>query len=533
MRSFYLKCGVFFLVFTIVLSGCKKEDSGWDSDLLSPLMKTRLDFTNFINDTLLYSDENGMLSLRFKSVFELIPLDSLLLLPDTTIVNELSLPISINIPPGFSIISENQELNYSLGDIRITEVRIDEGTCNIRVKSIVPRNLIFNYSVPKATFNGQSIVLSNQLLNAFNGDTVIFNELFNLAMYNFNLTGDQNNSFNRLRLIIDAKIANDQQAYQTVANQVFLKIENTFSGIKPYFARGYFGQRTFSNQSSTNVVEALRNIEGIIALDQVNLNLSVRNGLGVDLRFRLNEVSAINNRNNTQVALNHSIIGQNINMTRALNQPDPFSGTPFIASSSTYQLNNSNSNLKSLFENLPDQIRFNVDASVNPLGNISNGNDFLYKSSNVNLQMDLDIPLKFSASELSLTDTLDFKVDNQQNLNRLRKGNLILIADNQFPVELIPELILLNDEGAMLTRLNAANTIQAATVDNNFIASIPLRSVLKFNIPSEKLAFIKDTKRVVVKVKMNTQPGNVLLPIYNTYFIDLKLAADFTYLLQP
>ncbi|MFN4123825.1 MAG: hypothetical protein ACK4GL_11045 [Flavobacteriales bacterium] len=521
------------LFILLAFAACKKENSGWDTGLLTPLASTRIDFTKLLNDTLLQSDENGFMRIKFRSIFELIPLDSLLLLPDTTIVNALSLPVAVNIPPGFSIISQNQELNYNFDDIRITEVRVEEGLCNIRVKSIVPRNIIFNYGVPKATLNGESISLSNQFVPAFINDTVIFDQIFDLSNYHFNLTGDQNNSFNRLRLIIDARIANDQAAYQVTPNQEFLKVENTFSGIKPFFARGYFGQRTFTNQSSTNEVNALKNIEGLLALDQVNLQLTIRNGLGVDLRFRLNEVTAINTQSNQTVSLQHSLVGQNVNMTRALNQPNSQTGELFTSSNLNYELNNSNSNLKALFENLPDQIRLNVNATINPLGNVSNGNDFIYKKSNVNLQMDLDIPLKFSANELSFHDTLAFSIDNTQQLDRVQFATLILIADNRFPVELIPELTLLNEQNAMLTKLSASEIIEAAPVDNDLLVNQTKRSILKFRISEQKIGVLKDTKQIAVKVKMNTRPGDELLPIFNHYFMELKIATDFTYLLQP
>jgi len=524
---------IWVLLFFLGISSCKKNDSGWETDFIAPIAKTRLNFSNLINDTLLSANDEGFLSIRFKRNFALIPLDSLINLPDTTIAQNLSIPFPIQIPPGFSIFSQNQELVYNLGDIRITEIIVESGLCEISVKSIIPRNVIFNYSVPKASFNGQIIELTNQLLTAFAGDTVMLYRAYDLAWNYFDFTSDDGNSFNRLRLLIEAKIAPNDQAFTPVANQVLIKLENTFSAVKPYFARGYFGNRVFDNQSSVNEISELKNIEGILKLDQVNLNLTIENGVGADIRFKINELKGFNSRNNQTITLQNSLIGQNVNIGRALNQPNGTAGLPFTSVTQNFILNNSNSNITNFFENLPDELSVSIDAKVNPLGNVSNGNDFIYSQSNVNMLFDLDIPLKFSASELSFSDTLDFNFNNTDQIDRIKSAKLILIANNRFPLELSPEIYLLDENNQLLETIYSEQKINAATVNMNLETEQAQKSVVIFDIPEAKRAALNETKKIRVKLKINSKPDDTLVPFYSHYYVDLQIAADFSYFIQP
>lgn len=516
-----------------VLQSCKKNEAAWENDFLAPIASTRLNFSNLLNDSLLESDENGLLHIKFKNTFQLIPFDSLVNLPDTTLYRDLSIPFPVQIPPGLSIFSQNQELVYNLNDIKITEVIVESGFADVLVKSIIPRKIIFNYSVPKATLDGVAIQLNDQEIAAFNGDTVIGYKFFNLAWHIFNLRGDNESSYNRLRLLIDAKISPDEEAYTPVPNQTLIRIENSFKQIKPYFARGYFGNRIFSNQNVFTAVEQLSQIEGLLALDQVYLNLKIENGVGVDLRFKLNELKGFNSRINQTVNLQHSLVGAQVNLGRALNQVNPDNGLPFTATSTQYLLNPSNSNIKTFLENLPDEININIDAQVNPLGNVSSGNDFIYSKSNVNMLMDLDIPLKFGALELSLIDTLDFNLVNNTQIDRLKKAKLMLIADNFFPIELIPELLLLDSEKNLLAKINSEGKIESANVNDQLIVLQRKRSIVIFDVNQDVISKLKKTEKIVVKLKLNTKPENELVPIYHDYFIDLKLTSDFTYFMQP
>ena len=66
-------------------------------------------------------------------------------------------------------------------------------------------------------------------------------------------------------------------------------------------------------------------------------------------------------------------------------------------------MDNGNSNIDAFIENLPDGITYDLDVTANPLGDVSNGNDFLYDDSRLTADLDVDIPLNIIATDLTLT----------------------------------------------------------------------------------------------------------------------------------
>ena len=83
-----LRIGFFSALLAIfALSSCKQDlaNVGWDVDVLAPVLRTRLDMSDLVADSLLTADADGALRLRIETPLIDLPLDSILKIPDTTI----------------------------------------------------------------------------------------------------------------------------------------------------------------------------------------------------------------------------------------------------------------------------------------------------------------------------------------------------------------------------------------------------------------------------------------------------------------
>jgi hypothetical protein len=203
-----------------------------------------------------------------------------------------------------------------------------------------------------------------------------------------------------------------------------------------------------------------------------------------------------------------------------------------MPSNAYFPLTKNNSNIKDLIENIPNKMEYQLRVNMNPLGNISGSNDFIYTDKLLNGFLEMRVPLSFVASNLTLTSVLNFNISSGDNRN-LNNGILTLFADNGFPFDAGIQLYTLNDAGAITDSLvGTNNTIFQAPV--NAQLKVTGKRLTKLTIPvnREKMTLLYNTKKVKFKVRFNTSSQPQYIKIYDNYTLDIKLTGDFNYTLQ-
>jgi len=168
--------------------------------------------------------------------------------------------------------------------------------------------------------------------------------------------------------------------------------------------------------------------------------------------------------------------------------------------------------------------------ATNPMGNISSGNDFVYYNNPLKAILDMEIPLSLIASNLTLTDTVDF--DLGENTGTIESGTLSLYADNGFPFSAQVQLYLLNDNMQVTDSLLFPDMITAPALNGNYMVIRPARSVIQIPLPGEKISRLYQTKKMRVVARFNTAGAGHHVKIYEQYRLDLKLTGDFSYMIQ-
>lgn len=511
------------------LSGCKQDigNAQWDVDVLAPVIKTKLTMADLVADSLLTANSEGALRLKIETPLIDLPLDSILKIPDTTIVTPIQFNFAVNgVPPGTQFPPLGDETQYELEDIALSRVVLRTGKLRLKVKSVLGTAVDFKYRIPGARLYGNVFEKNETVPAGAPNDTAIVEFNFDLSGYDIDLRGSSGSGFNTLHTIYVLTTAVDGDSVSVAAGQEFLVVEYSFLDIIPSYGSGYFGQYTTTAEDQNSRIDVLSRItEGQMFLDSVTIGLTMTNGVGADARFLLGGLSSINTRQNVTVDLAHEIIGNTILLTRA--QDPNGNAQDVIPSEVHFELNNGNSNIKQFIENLPDELGFTFNFELNPLGNVSSGNDFFYYDRPFQALMDIDIPLRTTLVNLTLVDTLDWDLSTTGFIESVNSGSFTLVADNGFPLEGMVELILLDSTSQKLDTLVVPSTIAAPPLDMNNRVISPLQSRIMIPVPEKTTNVLPRTKKIRIQVRFNTPNQPDLIEFYDTYGIDLKLIGDF------
>lgn len=517
-----------FLLFTLLLSAsCLKEPQkpSWDIAVSAPLFRTSIGIDSFFADSLLSTDSTQLLHIVYNEALYQFSPESILEVPDTITSQTYQSPLSIILQPGQLFLNKNETKLYKFGDAKLSFITVKEGWLRFEVVNSVKESIVLTYTISSAKKNGVSFEFT-EVVPAATTTPYVLNKLINISGYTLDMRGPNGTSANSITTNIKARLNPDGVATQISPQDNFVA-NIKFDAFSLHYARGYFGSVPIDLTDSSkmdvfNIVKA-----GNFDLESLQISLDIVNGFGVDAGMTLNNIKSVNTVSGQSVPLISSWIGTPINVTRATETGN--SAAPVNAE--VYKLNFSNDNVKAMFENLPDRITFDINGQVNPMGNISGGNDFYYDGNGMSLMLNLDIPLALKANALTLVDTVTFDFAYNENGSRITGGTFHLIADNGFPFDATVQLYMLNEACVITDSLMFGNTIQAAPLNTDMKVSAPLRTIVQVPVPPDKLEKLYATKKMALKVILQTS-GNQHLKIYSHYKIDLSLTGDFDFYIQ-
>ncbi len=516
---------LFFIVCPFIFFfSCRKErkSPSWDTDILAPLVKSTLTINNIIPDSVLTHNADNSLKIVYnKTLFSF----STISIPDTTIDTVYMYPFPVYVDSCDVILPEIiQENVIKTGAAQLTTARIHAGIMRVELKNKTRKIVDVNYQIPGATKNS---VPFNQIISvpAETGSVPgTVSTDFDMSGYSLNLTGLNGGKYNTIYTKVSAKVNCNDFAKDTIFGGDYISVSNGILGLIPEYAKGYFVESDTALVGSSDLSLFNHIIGGALHLADLDLGFDITNGMGVDIQFLINNLSSINSRTGIPVALTHTIIGTPININRAVDNNGNVTSSSYSVS-----INPGNSNVKQFVENLPDKLSYNMAMEINPLGGtISGGNDFYYYKAPMNVNMDISIPLSLVANDLTMTDTVNFKLNS--NADNVNYGTLYLYASNGFPFTAAAQLYLMDEHLAIVDSLfSSADIIQAPPLDGNFICVGQQMSKLTIPVDAKKMDLLRSVRKMVVKIKFNTTNQPNYIKIYSFYKMDVSLVGDFNY----
>jgi hypothetical protein len=508
----------------LALAACtRREPTTWDSELSGPIAFGRLSLENVVADSLLQADETGLWHLIYDESLTDFELDSVIQIPDTTITKSYSLFVVGDFDPGFTLpIAPTQQITIQHPTAQLKKVRMKSGQLKYRLRSPVDGYLKCAFTIPGLTLQGvpQSIDIITQPPPP--GEDFITEGALDLSGLELDLTGESGNSFNRIAAAFSVVV--DPQASQPahISPGDAIVFEMQFDEPRISYAKGYFGTHYYDLNEQVDFSALNSMPDGVLNLEQTSMQFTIRNAVGVDAQIDFSEISNYNQFTQTSVALEHPTLFDPLNITRAHDNGGVVSAYEY-----NYDVNASNSNLDAFFENLPTQFRMQGEVTINPLGNVSDGNDFIYTDDALQAGFKMDIPLKLGMQNIHLVDTL-YLTNSTPEIPL--DGKLMLWLKNGYPVEATVSLFIL--ENGERISLATNKVIEAAMPSSMPAAPVPSETWLEIEANEELIAKLNQDNSLMIEVNLHTPGAPNAVGLYANQFIDFRLIVDGTYTLQ-
>jgi hypothetical protein len=516
-----------FLLISVV--SCKKETT-WDVDLAIPLAKSYLNISNFFGDTIFQADPNGLLHIAFSKDLINYTMDSLVNLPDTTVTLGYTLPFSQALSAGVVIYSNaasttDREIKFDVSNgVELNKAIVRSGYLKVDYSNTYNQPLDFNYIINSASLWGNLLTINQTV--AGNSS---FTKTYPLNGYNINLTGQSGNKVNTLVQTYTISTSPSGVASTLQPGQGLI-IKLSFVDIVPEYVQGYFGQQDLSFGPDSTSLGFLGNFSpSNLMLTQSAINFRIINEFGVEMSSSINSMKSIKTSPANVVTLNAGNLLQSINVNRANKTNNP--SNPVFPWLKQINVNSSNSNLNPFLQNLPNYLGYSIKATLNPLGNISAGNDFAFYGRGLIVIADVDIPLALSANYFSLVNFSKVDLTQLKELNDVNSCDIIMQTRNNYPFRAQIQGYMLNDQNQIIDSLfvPGQNIIESAITDGNNVVLNYVDSKLIASFDKTKITNLTQCKQIkfVSYLYLPNQPTPI--KINEDSYLDLVVHAYLNY----
>lgn len=425
--------------------------------------------------------------------------------------------------PRQNLANDTTSTSIAAGNAQLTSIKVKEGKIFLDANSTIEDNISLDYKIPNAKKNGNQLGFTENISAApSSGFSTTFKEV-DISGYEVDLTGKSADLgvYNSFYTILLGRIdSSGKLIHLSLQDSVFLE-----TGIRNLTASegyGYLGKDTIEG-SETSKVDIFKSLEqGNFDLDDVILSIGVENHIGAPIDLQLNSLRS--QRSTGTVALNWTTLGQSSTVPAATLASNnlPIPGRLNLT------IDKTNSNLDKLIENQPELFMGDFAAYINGSTSSPEYNQFIFTEYGVDVNLNLEVPLNFSAKNILLADTNSFSYSDLDPKNQLQHGALKVIAESNFPLESNVELIMLNGQGVQIGKLTSPDKIEAAEVDGDGNAISVVKSVTEYPLTKQSIALLKKTTHLVFQVQLDTPLPPQKIRLYQSNYIDLTLSGDLT-----
>ncbi len=507
-----------FIILLLSVTGCRKDDGFfWDSRWYGPLAYGQLTLSDLLDDSLIWTDNHAVfLSVR-RNLFTLSG-DSLVTIPDDLGRSSLRLPFELTVAPGHTLMNSQREHSIDAGDSRLTEAHIRSGKITVVAKTTYSVPVEYTFDFPGFTKNGVPLSVT-EVIPASPSGTLILERDFEINDYHLDLTGLNNQQYNQIHYTVFARTASFADT-MVITPQDSLALAVRFKDLEMKYLKGSFGQPSIRT-TGEEAIDIFDNIHsGLLELDSLNAAFHITNGVGADLSIILHHLSSINHYTHNQVPLQSSLTGTPIHISRAAE----YGGSIFPVSRT---LDMEGSNIRAFTENLPHSIGYDLQMQINPMGNISMGNDFFHIDYPLTVDLEMDLPLKVKAEDLILTREVNLNVEDMDDL--VESGTVAIEFTNHFPLEFFITVWAgpNGNMGGHKLSVDGENILSGAPVDAGGVVTAPAVSTVTLNVPAAAMQALKTHGMLLLQARLNTS-GTERVQLYDHYRLKYKIIGNIT-----
>jgi hypothetical protein len=412
-------------------------------------------------------------------------------------------------------------------DVELVSATLKGGTVTIDAFSTAADTIFFTYGIPSAKKNGQAFVTNTKVPPAVGGVSSHVSFQYDFADYDLDLMGYNNDTINTLYNTILGKIKyTGILEHFSLQDSVYVVI--SFNNIQPSYVKGFLGQDTLNIGPSSISMDVFKNVQGgTLNFETVKASLVIKNGVGIDGDIKIKNITASNSKTGASQTLTGPAIGATNAIARATDMHALQTAAPSL---DTIDLS-TGTNIAALLGVLPDKITYEAEVNYNPAGKPSSYSsymDFAYADVTLEPYLELEVPLSLIASDLILSDTVDF--NGSAHSGTIQNGDFTVLVENGFPFNADLKLYFLSSAGTVIDSMVSPNSIKAAPIAAGPRVSGSAYSKVPFHVDQTKLNNIQHAYKIVFNVKFSTEtlPGTYA-KIYSDYSIDFKLTGSVDY----
>lgn len=505
------KAVILVAVVGLSLASCKKEKTSWDSNWAAPIVHGHLTLGDLIPLDYQATNNDNYLSIVFQESVYSFSVDTLIDLPDTTIEKKLAVNVpNLTVSPGFTY-GDVYDQAYVLDQIELKEVIVSQGTVEMGLKSPWPGKTKVTINFPKI-FDGGAPFLREFLLDAgTQANPATGSATINMQGFRLDLTGVSGDLFNMISG--DISVASNETVNTfDITNQDSIEYDLTFRDMLPYYAKGYFGSYQLTDTTGLKLPFMDKVLGGMIDIDSIDLNIVIKNGFNLIAQSKITLIEGYNSKTGTTVPLSFPNLNTNINI-------NPASGGlyDYVPSEYPLSINNTNSNVTDFIENLSDSIFLGYELNINPYGNVNAGSDELFPGSTMDIFLDAEFPLAFSANDLALTDT--FNIDYTASTSYSPKDSeIILDYENGFPIGAEATFYLLDEDNSVISTISGDNQIQSGTYNSVDYSTSASTGAVIFSLTEQDLNNLDLASKIAFIVSFNTDNGQKIKVNADAFF---------------
>jgi hypothetical protein len=518
------------IIILMFLTSCIKEkfDTGkFDASLnlnpglAIPVGYSHLGIDKYLMDASAHNElrisRDGFISLYYKRSVVSGILSNLLTFPqinvNKSIYNQTGSVIDLQIPGASLNLLDSVLIPVSLlqANARIDSIHLLSGTLQVNLSSSNLTGTI-TYQFPGLRLNGVPYTFTGSFPNPG----------FNLSLANYTIIPGHDaggNNILKCRLAIHIQnpsgpINNGSLLLNAQTNLNSLNYETIFGDFSGYsiglpnirFTTSIFRQVTGGN----------------FRFADPKLKLLFSNAIGVPLSLSFSRFDAID-RNNNHFSFTGSGIPTLAN-PRIINYPTLSQLGQTVKDSII--LDNSNSNLPDLLSSNPDSI--SITASAITVHLPGTGTSFINHDSKYDVTAAIELPLWGKAEFLILRDTLafDYLSTSLPDPKELERLIVHINITNSFPVSLVPQIYLLDENRVLLDSLftGVENIEGASDINGDGIADPHVQDPIDIDLPRVKIDNLKRTRYLITKGKiMTTNFPAEDVKFYTFYFLDYNI----------
>lgn len=409
------------------------------------------------NDQSIFLDNEGILHIIHteKNIFS-YDVNEVINIPNQTPIDlNFSLPdLSAGVPyaslPVINSQAKYVTINTSPINVILSELDINT---NIQFLFTNPLNteVELRVSLPNCTQSG--IAVNQTYTIAANA----VNQEENLNLNNLNIKFAEPYSNNNI-IDLDFDITIQNNASGIISGSGIIDVNLTFENVDFLLAQGDFGTQNISIGSG-NIdldVDFWDDIEGEYTFADPKIKVHLRNSVGIPFQINANMIGY--NTQGDYQALNPLPI-------QPVNYPKTVADVNDTPNEETITYDKYNSDIVGIMALPPsDRIEYAGFVQLNPSAvDITSTPNIVSNNSRIDADLEIDIPLNFSATNLMLRDTInDIDIDDAE---KIIDAAIVVTAENGYPLDVKIDKIYLTDETyTLLDSITDNEVIDAAEV---------------------------------------------------------------------